>query len=52
MDSRLDSFQDGERFYIGEGDDMDRIKELIEAWMVGEVGVYGSLPDYDFVRMI
>ena len=52
MNSRLDSFQDGERFYIGEGDNMDRIKELIEAWMVGEVGVYGSLPDYDFVRMI
>jgi hypothetical protein len=50
LNDKLDSFQHGERYYIGEGDEMRQIKQIIEAWMDGLINVSGSIPDYDFVR--
>jgi len=39
-------------FYLGIGDSMKQVKEIIEAWIMGEINDSGSIPEYDFVEIL
>ena len=49
-DPTLNKYPYGSRYYVGSTNSMKKIKEIIEAWMLGEINETGSVPEFDYVE--